>query len=132
MEDTEISFTEIFETFGETVANLVFESTHTSSQYKGSMNRAQRKAIDHDQNMSMSREGKQVRLSDIIANMSDWREADPDFIKVYMAEKETTINGYGAWYDEQVERGDVDEVMSDLLLIALEILTEYKVEAAFK
>lgn len=89
VEDTEISIETIQAEFGPRVAKMVEEVTDVSKPENG--NRAVRKAIDREHLAGASYEGKTIKLADMIANTSSILEHDPEFAKVYMAEKRALL-----------------------------------------
>ena len=85
VEDCDVSLEEIEAEFGPDVAKLVDEVTDKSRPEDG--NRATRKAIDRDSLAKASPEGQTIKLADLIDNTSSIVERDPNFAKVYLAEK---------------------------------------------
>ena len=94
VEDTEIKPFEIeewFRNFGfscddaTAVRYLVYELTEQSTPEDG--NRAARKKIDRDFLAKSSPEAATIKLADMISNTTSITRYDPNFAKVYMAEK---------------------------------------------
>jgi (p)ppGpp synthase/HD superfamily hydrolase len=85
VEDTPVTLAEIKREFGAEVAALVEQLTDVSRPEDG--NRKKRKAIDHEHTAKASAQAKTVKLADLIDNTRSIVEHDPDFAKVYLAEK---------------------------------------------
>jgi (p)ppGpp synthase/HD superfamily hydrolase len=85
VEDTKITIEIIQAEFGDAVAALVDDLTDVSFPEDG--NRAQRKALDRAHTALISPQAKTVKLADLISNTSSIVEHDPDFAKIYLAEK---------------------------------------------
>ena len=85
VEDTKITIDDIVAEFGPVVAALVGELTDVSRPEDG--NRAARKAIDREHNAKASPQAKTIKLADLIDNTRNIVQHDPDFAKVYLAEK---------------------------------------------
>lgn len=68
-----------------TVGQYVYELTEQSKPEDG--NRADRKKIDRDFLAKSSPEAATVKLADLISNTASITRHDPNFAKVYMAEK---------------------------------------------
>lgn len=73
--------------FGESVLALVKELTDvfTKESYP-KLNRAQRKALEHERVSKISPEGKTIKLADILDNTASIVEHDKDFAVVYLRE----------------------------------------------
>lgn len=84
-EDCGIPLSTIKNAFGQDVAVLVEEVTDVSQPRHG--NRAARKALDRAHLAKASPEGQSIKLADLIDNTRSIFERDPDFAKIYMAEK---------------------------------------------
>lgn len=69
---------------GESVLRLVLEVTDVSKPQDG--NRATRKAIDRKHLARASKEGKLIKLADLIDNAIDISKHDPGFAKVFRKE----------------------------------------------
>jgi guanosine-3',5'-bis(diphosphate) 3'-pyrophosphohydrolase len=82
------SFEVINKEFGNQVACLIYELTdrYTSNAFPG-MNRKIRKLHERARMKTMSDEAKTIKLADLIDNTKDIVKHDPNFAKVYMAEK---------------------------------------------
>jgi (p)ppGpp synthase/HD superfamily hydrolase len=85
VEDTGVTFKEIEEEFGTKVAVLVEWLTDVSKPEDG--NRKARKAKDREHIAQAPPEAKTVKLADLIDNGTSITALDPDFAKVYLAEK---------------------------------------------
>jgi (p)ppGpp synthase/HD superfamily hydrolase len=83
VEDTHRTIDEIAEKFGQEVASLVLELTEPRSEG----NRAARKAREAMRLGSVSPEAQTIKCADLISNMRSIAQHDPDFAKVYFAEK---------------------------------------------
>lgn len=86
VEDTNTGLDVICSEFGPRVASLVEDLTDVSKPTDG--NRATRKAFDRRHTGAGSPDAKTIKLADLISNTADIRKNDPDFAKVYIAEKE--------------------------------------------
>ena len=85
LEDTYATEADLREKFGDDVAKLVLEVTDVSQPQDG--NRAARKAKDREHLANASPEGKTIKLADLISNSKSILEHDPNFAKIYLAEK---------------------------------------------
>lgn len=85
VEDTAITLDLIAAQFGLIVASYVEQLTDVSRPQDG--NRAARKALDCAHLADASPEAKTIKLADLISNSRSIREHDPEFAKVYLAEK---------------------------------------------
>lgn len=85
VEDCGITPSAIQDQFGKLVRQWVEEVTDVSQPRDG--NRAARKAIDRDHLAKAGFEGRSIKLADLIDNTRSIVARDPDFAKVYMAEK---------------------------------------------
>lgn len=85
IEDTPVGIEDIGREFGIYVASLVEGLTDISKPEDG--NRAARKAIDRQHTSEGSTGVKTIKLADLIDNTESIIEHDPDFAKIYMAEK---------------------------------------------
>jgi len=85
VEDTPVELGEIAQRFGAEVAVLVEMLTDVSRPEDG--NRAARKAIDRAHTALASPEAQTIKLADLIDNTASIVMNDPEFAKVYMAEK---------------------------------------------
>ena len=90
VEDTPVTIEQIAERFGEDVAGLVADLTKVSKKSDG--NRAARKAIDREHTAAASARAKTVKLADLVDNLGGLAEDDPEFAKVYFAEKELLMD----------------------------------------
>ena len=89
VEDTDITLDVISDAFGEDVANLVDDLTDVSKPEDG--NRKTRKALDRAHSANASARAQTIKLADLISNSADILENDPNFAKVYLAEKELLL-----------------------------------------
>lgn len=89
VEDCGVDPRTIQQEFGDEVANLVMWLTDISKTQDG--NRKVRKAKDREHTASASPAAKTIKLADLIDNTSSITRYDPDFAKVYMAEKRSLL-----------------------------------------
>ena len=85
VEDTAITVDDIEALFGWGVADLVYYVTDISKKEDG--NRATRKAIDREHYAAASARAQTIKLADIVSNCRSIGKHDPNFAKVYFAEK---------------------------------------------
>lgn len=85
VEDTAVTIDVIRAEFGPCVATLVEGLTDLSKPEDG--NRAERKRIDREHTARQSPACKTIKLADLISNTRTIVTLDPEFAKVYMAEK---------------------------------------------
>lgn len=85
VEDTKVTFARISVEFGSHIAELVREVTDVSSP--GDVNRAVRKAMDFKHLANSSYGGATIKLADIIDNAPSITEHDPQFARIWLAEK---------------------------------------------
>ncbi len=85
VEDTDVTLDEVRSAFGDDVAALVDDLTDVSKPEDG--NRKTRKAMDREHSAQASARAQTVKLADLISNSSDILENDPNFAKVFLAEK---------------------------------------------
>ncbi|MCX7593768.1 MAG: HD domain-containing protein [Fischerella sp.] len=85
VEDTGVDILEIRERFGSTVACLVYYCTDISKPIDG--NRAVRKEIDRRHAAQGPTEAHDIKLADMISNLSSIAAHDPNFAKTYVKEK---------------------------------------------
>ena len=88
IEDTDVTYEDVYQTFGADVAALVWELTDrfTTEEYPNH-NRAQRKVWEAERLAKVSPGAKLIKLCDMIDNTSTIVEHDPGFAKVYLGEK---------------------------------------------
>lgn len=84
VEDTDVTLSLIYDTFGTEVTKIVEGLTDVSLPTDG--NRATRKAIDRMHTANASTEAQFVKLADIIDNTWDIADNDPKFARVYKQE----------------------------------------------
>ena len=89
VEDTKVTFSDLFFQFGQRVADLVLEVTDVSAPQHG--NRATRKEIDRQHLARASAEGQTIKLADLIDNTRSIARYDPDFARTYMEEKDRLL-----------------------------------------
>lgn len=85
VEDTGVKLVDISLNFGPEIAALVGWMTDVSKHSDG--NRATRKAIDRLHSARAPAEAQTIKLADLISNSRSIMKYDPDFAKVYIAEK---------------------------------------------
>jgi (p)ppGpp synthase/HD superfamily hydrolase len=85
VEDTGCTFTDIHMAFGIDIATLVGWLTDVSKPEDG--NRAHRKAMDRAHTAGAPAEAQTIKLADLISNSRSIMAHDPEFAKVYLAEK---------------------------------------------
>lgn len=85
VEDTPVTLEEVKDKFGAKVAQLVAWLTDISTPFHG--NRLARKELDRQHIALAPIEAKTIKLADLIHNSISIRAGDPDFWKVYRAEK---------------------------------------------
>lgn len=87
LEDTGVTYTDVFEFFGYDVAKLVLELTDQC--HDG--NRAARKAAEAERLSKCSHEAQTIKCADLIDNTSSIVKHDLKFAKVYLAEKRALL-----------------------------------------
>jgi (p)ppGpp synthase/HD superfamily hydrolase len=75
------------------VADLVFWLTDVSKPADG--NRRARKALDNAHTAAAPVAARNIKLADVIHNVKDITEHDPDFARVYIREKQALIDMIG-------------------------------------
>ena len=85
VEDTPKTLADVERMFGAEIAELVEQLTDVSRPEDG--NRRHRKAIDREHTAKVSAQAKTIKLADLIDNTRSIVERDPEFAKVYLAEK---------------------------------------------
>lgn len=99
---TKCSFDDVERMFGARVRNLCVMATKVSYPEMG--NREKRKAADNAHFSAADADGQTLKYADLIDNTRTIVYYDPDFAKVYMAEKrellQTMTRGNGALYFE--------------------------------
>ena len=85
VEDTGVSIELIRAEFGSEVSDLVGWLTDVSRPEQG--NRAHRKAIDRAHTAAAPAEAQTIKLCDLMSNTRSIVEHDPEFARVYLAEK---------------------------------------------
>ena len=89
VEDTPVSIRQIETGFGDDIAALVSDLTDVSGPHHG--NREARKLIDLKHTQAASARAKTVKLADLIDNTASITLYDPDFARIYMAEKKRLL-----------------------------------------
>jgi (p)ppGpp synthase/HD superfamily hydrolase len=89
LEDTAVTASLMRAAFGARVTDLVLEVTDVSRPGDG--NRARRTEIDRHHLFSASREGKTIKLADLMDNTASITAHDPDFAIEYLREKRLTM-----------------------------------------
>jgi (p)ppGpp synthase/HD superfamily hydrolase len=89
VEDTGCTFTDIHMAFGIDIATLVGWLTDVSKPEDG--NRAVRKAMDREHTASAPAEAQTIKLADLISNSKSIMAHDPEFARVYLAEKRALL-----------------------------------------
>ncbi|MCE9564637.1 MAG: HD domain-containing protein [Planctomycetes bacterium] len=89
LEDTPTTPEELREHFRDRVVSLVLEVTDASRPHDG--NRETRKALDREHLARSSPEGATIKLADLIDNTDSITRYDPNFARVYLAEKERLL-----------------------------------------
>lgn len=90
VEDTYATLSDIKYHFGEEIAQLVSEVTDISKPSDG--NRDIRKKLDRIHLSTASHLGATIKLADLIDNTSSIVKYDKNFARVYLEEKELTLN----------------------------------------
>lgn len=90
VEDTHATLLGLHHMFGAEIAALVEMLTDVSVPSDG--NRATRKAIDREHTARASAAAKTIKLADLISNSRSIATHDPDFAKVYFAEKRLLLD----------------------------------------
>jgi len=98
VEDTGVSIEDIRAEFGDKVAELVGWLTDVSKPEDG--NRAVRKALDREHIAQAPAAAQTVKLADLIANSRSILAHDPEFARVFLAEKRMLL--------EVLTRGDAE------------------------
>lgn len=95
VEDTQVELSTVEAEFGSEVAELVGWLTDVSRPEDG--NRATRRALDRAHSAQAPAEAQTVKLADLISNTSTIVLHDPEFARVYLAEKRALLEvlGYG-------------------------------------
>lgn len=89
VEDCEVSLEQIEQQFGADIAVLVENLTDVSRPEDG--NRKARKAIDREHSGKASPRAATIKLADMIHNSEDIIKSDPNFAKIYIAEKKLLL-----------------------------------------
>jgi (p)ppGpp synthase/HD superfamily hydrolase len=97
LEDTKCTELELRTALGDAVADMVLWLTDISKPEDG--NREIRKRLDREHTAAAPRDAKTVKLADLIDNSHSITKYDPDFARVYLAEKRLLL-------DESLKEGD--------------------------
>lgn len=89
VEDTQVELKDIYNVFGDSVGLMVKGLTDVSKPSDG--NRAVRKEIDRQHLSIQSSDTKTIKLADLIHNSSSIIKYDPNFAKVFIAEKKLLL-----------------------------------------
>lgn len=89
VEDTQVELSIIVAEFGHEVADMVAWLTDVSRPEDG--NRAARRAVDRAHSAQAPADVQTVKLADLISNTSTIVLHDPEFAKVYLAEKRALL-----------------------------------------
>jgi guanosine-3',5'-bis(diphosphate) 3'-pyrophosphohydrolase len=87
LEDTTTTITELKSRFGGRVAKLVVELSDVYVHGNGHGNRAERKRKERERLAQVSADAQTIKVADLIDNTASIVARDPDFAKVYLAEK---------------------------------------------
>lgn len=90
VEDCDVDLKFIYETFGSRIGAMVDGLTDVSVKSDG--NRATRKAIDRQHTHWQDADTKTIKLADLISNAESITDHDPEFARVYMAEKKLLLD----------------------------------------
>lgn len=93
VEDTDTTFEELEKFFGAQITQFVRELTDISKKEDG--NREVRKEIDRQHTAKAQTKVKIIKLADLISNSRTITFHDPNFAKVYMAEKKRLLEILG-------------------------------------
>jgi (p)ppGpp synthase/HD superfamily hydrolase len=88
LEDTDVTYGQLINQFGTGVAELVRQVTNPSTD----IDRAKRWALNSAHLAKASPAAMTIKLADIIDNTSTIEFYDPDFAKVYLAEKRPLLD----------------------------------------
>lgn len=91
VEDTDVTIKQIHDEFGFEIGTLVGWLTDVSLPEDG--NRAARKALDRAHTLAAPHDAQFVKLADLISNTTSIVDHDPNFAKVYLAEKKAILDG---------------------------------------
>jgi len=100
IEDTEKTEDDIYNAFGATVTSYVVGLTHVSTPKDGF--RAQRKKKDREFLATCCNKIKTMKVCDILDNMSDIRDQDPNFAVIWVSEKRLMLDEALVGADEEL------------------------------
>lgn len=86
IEDTQYTYEDLVQKFGDSIANYVLDLTNVSKDRYPGQNRAFRKARDREHLKMISPEAKRIKLVDRIDNLREMSGADNGFLKLYLEE----------------------------------------------
>lgn len=86
LEDTPVNYATLYQEFGE-VARIVMELTEPDWQG----NRKTRKQFECNRLATISPDAQTIKYADLLSNTKSIIERDPDFAKVYLAEKRAIL-----------------------------------------
>jgi len=89
LEDTAVNLQEIKVKFGDVVAGLVLDVTNVAT----CGNRAYRKSMERAHLRQADPRAKTIKLADILDNVPSIIRYDPNFAKIYVAEKRLLLGG---------------------------------------
>lgn len=95
IEDTQVTYGDINEEFGPTVANLVLDLTSASKRHSIDRPRRERKQYDRDFLKTTSDEVKRIKLVDRIDNLGDMAGQAEDFRVLYAQETVALLAAIG-------------------------------------
>ena len=104
VEDTHTTLQEIHDEFGIVVAELVEMLTDVSKPEDG--NRKGRKRLHRKHSARATPEAKTIKLADLIHNSQSILEHDPEFARIYMAEKQLLLDVLRAGNQELWQTAD--------------------------
>jgi (p)ppGpp synthase/HD superfamily hydrolase len=90
LEDTKITYIDLFHVFNKHIADLVLQVTDVSRTEHG--NRAVRKAVDRQYLAGASWQGQMIKCADMLSNTKDIVAHDLRFARVYVPEKKLLID----------------------------------------
>lgn len=91
VEDTAITVDDIAREFGPEIAGHVFELTDQFSSPEIG-NRAHRKSLERDRLARIHPDSQTIKYADLIDNTSNIVERDPEFARIYLAEKRELLS----------------------------------------
>lgn len=104
VEDCGVAAAELAALFGQDVADVVCELTHTPKSQVPHLGRAQRKALDRNRLEKSSLTARRIKLLDRIDNLREMDEAPLDFLGVYVNESQLLLDESLRGADDELER----------------------------